>query len=127
MELSDKGFYRIFQWIWTLLPVISLSVLSFIPSLVLVARMRRRPADWAAAALFLAGYIAEIVLASQRSRAGRIMMVGLFAGLWLFMCVAPAVHAYVVYRPAAVHEYERLRAERWERRRLRHQARHNPR
>jgi hypothetical protein len=83
---------------WALLPILSLSVLAWWPSLV-VAVIRRWARDWAVFAAFLAAVAVEIafgVAGGPGSTAGSIAdaMIPLVAG-------TAALHALVAFRPAA--------------------------
>jgi hypothetical protein len=85
------------QVLWASVPVWSIGFLSFVPSLA-YAIMRRRRADWAVAAAFLAATIGLIVAAGTvgSGNGGGTTALG---GFIIALAGGAAVHAAVVFRP----------------------------
>src|SRR5579863_3150396 len=85
------------QVLWASVPVWSIGFLSFVPSLA-YAIIRRRKADWAVFAAFLAATIGMIVALAVvgSGHGGGTAAVG---GFIIALAGAAAVHAAVVFRP----------------------------
>jgi hypothetical protein len=120
---------RLRQLAWASVPVLSLTLLAFVPFLRL-AIARRRARDWEVFWGYLAAVVLEIVLASSGgpNGAGPIFATGMAI---LLMGVAP-VHAFVAFRPAAhlpdanLHAVAGARARMQRRSEARELARSNP-
>jgi DNA uptake protein ComE-like DNA-binding protein len=85
------------QVLWASVPVWSIGFLSFVPSLA-YAIMRRRRADWAVFAAFLAATIGLIVAAGTVG-SGNGGGTAAFGGFIIALAGCAAVHAAVVFRP----------------------------
>ena len=95
---GSRGRGRLRQFAWASVPVLSLSLLAFVPFLRL-AFARRRARDWAVFAGYLAVVILEVVLASLP---GPNDVGGVFAGVTaLVLMGAATVHTFVAFRPTS--------------------------
>lgn len=87
------------QVLWASVPVWSFGFLSFVPSLA-YAIMRRRKADWAVFAAFLAATIGLIVAAGTVG-SGNGGGTAAFGGFIIALAGCGAVHAAIVFRPGS--------------------------
>jgi hypothetical protein len=88
------------QVLWASVPVWSFGFLSFVPSLA-YAITRRRKADWAVFAAFLAATIGLIVAAGTIG-SGNGGGTAAFGGFIIALAGCAAVHAAIVFRPGGV-------------------------
>jgi hypothetical protein len=88
------------QVLWASVPVWSFGFLSFVPSLA-YAIMRRRKADWAVFAAFLAATIGMIVALGVVG-SGHGGGTGAVGGFIIALAGCAAVHAAIVFRPGGV-------------------------
>jgi hypothetical protein len=88
------------QVLWASVPIWSIGFLSFVPSLA-YAIIRRRKADWAVFAAFLAATIGLIVAAGSVG-SGNGAATGVVGGFVIALAGCAAIHAAIVFRPAGV-------------------------
>jgi hypothetical protein len=88
---------RVRQVAWGAVPLVSLTLLAFVPFLWL-ALIRRRARDWAVFAAYLAAVVAELVLLSGKSGS---LTSAIGAVLILVVWGTATIHALIAFRPGA--------------------------
>ena len=83
---------------WASVPILSLSLLAFVPFLWL-ALIRRRVRDWVVFAAYLAAVVAELILVSVGKKGSAASATG--GAILVLVAVTATVHALMAYRPTA--------------------------
>ena len=83
---------------WASVPILSLSLLAFVPFLWL-ALIRRRVRDWVLFAAYLAAVVAELILVSVGKKGSAASATG--GAILVLVAVTATVHALMAYRPTA--------------------------